>query len=380
MALCFFVFSLRTDAAITLRGINLSAAEFGHYSDFDPALNSLPGTHGIDYLYPTTDYIDYFLDQGLNSFRIPFRWERIQQTLSGNLDPTELGRLTSVVDYITNRGASVILDVHNYGRYQSGGEFKILGTTPQLDTHFADLWTRLAAPFGNRTGVVFGLMNEPHDMTTETVVGATNLALQAIRSTGAGNLVLVQGNGYSGAHSWNQNWYGTPNAQAMLDIVDPGGNLAFEVHQYANNEGIESIRYSGRTAHVESATVFPEQLAGFTDWLRTNNLRGYLGEIGTPTSDLGVQAMFNGIQFVENNADVWTGWALWAGGPWWDDPNGDSRYHLSVNPFSDGTIAPQLAVLEPFLTPVPEPDTIALMVLALATIALGYRRSRRTCP
>ena len=48
----------------------------------------------------------------------------------------------------------------------------------------------------------------------------------------ARNLILVPGNAWSGGHSWNENWYGTPNAVAMLNVVDPLDNYAYEIHQY----------------------------------------------------------------------------------------------------------------------------------------------------
>jgi len=379
-------------AGIDYRGVNLSAAAFGHYSDSDAASNHLPGVYGTDYIYPDTSYFDYYHDLGMNTFRIPFRWERIQPTLGGALDTDELARLEHVVDYVAGFGGNVILDVHNYARYSASDGMHIVGVDLANST-FSDLWTRLATTFGNRDGVIFGLMNEPHidppiSLSTERVVSFTNDALTAIRATGATNLVLVQGNGYSGGHSWEQGWYGTPNSVAMLDVVDPGHNMAFEVHQYVDNnedpatDGEDfDTDYSGTTDNVESATVAADKLVGFTNWLRTNNLRGFLGEIGTPPSDLGVQAMYNGVNFVETNSDVWLGWAVWAGGPWWDDPGVNKHYHLSVNPYPgmDGDMAPQLAVLEPFLNPVPEPAPLGLLTLAGAAALVVIIARRPGC-
>jgi endoglucanase len=36
---------------------------------------------------------------------------------------------------------------------------------------------------------------------------------------------MVPGNGWTGAHSWFQAYYGTPNASVMSGIVDPGNNF-----------------------------------------------------------------------------------------------------------------------------------------------------------
>jgi endoglucanase len=369
--------AINARAEIEYRGINLSAAAFGHYSDTDPAMNNLPGVYGIDYKYPDPGYFDYFHDLGMNTFRIPFRWERIQPTPGGALNLVELALLEATVNYATNLGANVVLDLHNYGRFITSTDVKVLGTPELPNTDLADLWTKLGTEFANREGVIFGLMNEPHDMTTENVVDFTNLALTAIRGTGANNLVLVEGNGFSGGHSWLDNWYGTSNATAMLGIA-ADANLAFEVHQYVDNNPGTDADYSGTTDNVESPTIAAEKLVGFTDWLRANNLRGFLGEIGTPDSPLGTQAMFNGINFVENNADVWLGWTLWSGGPWWDNGD-DDRYLLSLNPYEDGTPAAQIFALEPFLNSVPEPATWSLCALG-GGILLASRRFHRKRP
>lgn len=367
-------------AEIDYRGVNLSAADFGYYSPTDASQNKFPGVYGTDYVYPDDSYFDYFHSLGMNTFRIPFRWERIQPTLDGALDPAELSHLRHIVDYAASLGANVILDVHNYAHYSTPTEMRMLGTPELTDADFADLWMRLGTEFKDDSNVIFDLMNEPSDvsfkLTTEAVVSFTNSGLSAIRAAGATNLTLVEGNGYSGGHSWEQDWYGTPNSVAMLDVVDPGHNMAFEVHQYVdNNDGVDSD-YSGTTDNVESATIAAEKLAGFTDWLRANGLRGFLGELGTPASDLGVQAMYNGVNFVEQNADVWMGWTLWSGGPWWDGADDAHRYILSLNPLSDGSTAPQLAALEPFLA-VPEPGTCALVATGGLALAFAYRRRAR---
>jgi endoglucanase len=54
----------------------------------------------------------------MNTFRLPFRWERLQRSLGGVLDATELGRLKGVVSGLNNQGAVVLLDPHNYARYR----------------------------------------------------------------------------------------------------------------------------------------------------------------------------------------------------------------------------------------------------------------------
>ena len=75
-----------------------------------PGSGALPGNNGSDYVYPNPDSSAYFIGKGMTTFRLPFRWERLQRSLNGGLDSTELGRLRNTVNGITGRGAAVILD------------------------------------------------------------------------------------------------------------------------------------------------------------------------------------------------------------------------------------------------------------------------------
>ena len=89
-----------------LGGVNLAGAEFGE--------SNLPGDFGTHYTYPTHEEVDYFVGKGMNVFRLPFRWERLQLTLESPFDPVELGRLDDFVAYASGHGAWIILDPHNY--------------------------------------------------------------------------------------------------------------------------------------------------------------------------------------------------------------------------------------------------------------------------
>jgi endoglucanase len=129
--------------------------------------------------------------------------------------------------------------------------------------------------------VIFGLMNEPKGVnfggaTTEEWLTSANSAIAAIRGTGAENLVLVPGNGFTGAWSWTNppgNFYGTPNAQVMGGVVDSFNNFAYEVHQYLDADS------SGSSDDIVSETIGAERLVDFTNWLRANNARGFVRTI-----------------------------------------------------------------------------------------------------
>ena len=131
---------------------------------------------------------------------------------------------------------------------------------------FAGFLVAPGAQFAANPRVLFGLMNEPHDMPTEQWLVAANAAIAAIRAVGAQNLILVPGNAWTGAHSWSDSWYGTSNATVMRGIVDPAHNFAFEVHQYLDGDS------SGTSAQIVSPTIGSQRLASFTSWLRSQRL------------------------------------------------------------------------------------------------------------
>jgi endoglucanase len=307
---------------IPFKGVNLAGAEFG---------GNLPGIHGTDYIYPTADEVDYFMGKGMTVFRLPFRWERLQHALLAAFDAAELARMDTFVNNATGRGAYVLLDPHNYARYYGS----VIGTSPVPASAFANFWFRLASHYHNNRRVIFGLMNEPNNISTELWVSDANAAIQAIRLTGATNLILVPGNGWSGAGGWGDNWYGTPNAVAMLGITDPGNNYAYEVHQYMDSDG------SG-TNDCVSATTGSERMANFTDWLRLNHRRAFLGEFGGSSSATCLAALDDILNHLQQNSDLYLGWTYWAAGPWWGD------YFMSIEPV-DGVDRPQMGPLSKHL-------------------------------
>jgi endoglucanase len=304
-------------------GVNLAGAEFGD--------NHLPGTYNQHYTYPTRAEVDYFILKGMNTFRLPFRWERLQHQPYVNLNSTELGRIKSFVNYASSKGAYTILDPHNYARYYGD----IIGTANLPADAFADFWRKVASEFMNDSLIIFGLMNEPHTMSTEQWLAGANAAMAAIRSAGAHNLVLVPGNGWSGAHSWTNSWYGTPNSTVMKGLVDSLNNYAYEVHQYFDSNS------SGTSSTCISPTVGADRLKTFTGWLRSNNKKGFLGEFGIAGNETCYKALDNMLSYIHENQDVWLGWTYWAAGPWWGD------YMFSVEP-QGGTDRPQMAVLEKY--------------------------------
>ena len=307
-------------------GVNLAGGEF-----YDPKKIAEP-VHGKNFIYPTKRQFDYFAGKGMNIFRIGFRWETLQPAPRQPFRQAEIDRLKAVVKLATEPGHVVILNPHNYARYFG----KVVGGSEVGQDVFANFWTRLASEFRGNKKVWFGLVNEPHGMPTEQWLNAANAAIAAIRKTGADNLILVPGNGYTGAHSWLNNWYGTANGVAMLKIRDPRDNYVFEVHQYLDADS------SGTKSEVVRPTIGSERLRAFTAWCRAHKKRAFLGEFAVPVSDAGEKAIRDMLSTMEQNRDVWIGFTWWAAGAWWGD------YMFSLEP-KNGQDRPQMAYLLPHL-------------------------------
>jgi endoglucanase len=304
----------------TLRGVNLSAA------DFDPA--AVPGTFGANYTYPTTAEIDHFTAIGMTVFRLPFLWERLQHSQLAALDATELARIDQLVSYATGKGAYVLLDPHNYARYFGG----LIGQGVPASA-FADFWSKLAEHFKANDHVIFGIMNEPNTMSTEMWLADATAAIAAIRAAGATQLIFVPGNAWTGAWSWLDSWYGTANATVMLGVVDPLDNYAFEMHQY-----LDATSAGTDMANCVSATIGSERIAAVTQWLAQHQKRAFLGEFGAGTSATCLAALDDLLTYMDAHSAQWIGWTYWAAGPWW----GNAVY--SIEPVN-GRDAPQTGEL-----------------------------------
>jgi len=319
------------------RGVNLAGGAFGS--------DSLPGEYRQDYIYPNEPTIRYFLKKGMKTIRLPFRWERLQRSLYSEFDSTELQRLRERVEMITDRGGRVVLDPHNYARYQ----YEFIGTEDVPEDAFVDFWLRLSTAFRDNERVIFGLMNEPYDISAEEWLRPANEALQAIRNNDAEHLVLVPGVNWASAGSWADDSEGS-NADVLTGIEDSADNYAVEVHVYFDEDD------SGTSSDVVSPTIGIERMTDFVEWCREHGIRGFVGEFGAPATDAGDEVLRETLSYMEEDADdVFLGWTYWAAGQWWPD---DYIFGIQPDDPTDlSTEARQLTVISEFLS---NPDGVAV--------------------
>lgn len=157
-------------------------------------------------------------------------------------------------------------------------------------------------------------------MPTSLILENDQAMINAIRQAGAQQLILVPGNGFTGAQRWlnvtcSQNC--TPNADVLTAIRDPMNNFAFDMHLYFDNDT------SG--THEECTNAAPTNLAPVLGWLQQHNYTAFLSEFGAGSNANCFQTVNNTLDFMERNPQF-IGWTYWAAGPLWGD------YFLSVEP------------------------------------------------
>lgn len=69
---------------------------------------------------------------------------------------------------------------------------------------------------------------------TSLILQNDQAAINGIRSTGAAQLILAPGNGFTGGHSWTQvtGENDDPSSEWLNMLSDPLGNTAIDIHEY----------------------------------------------------------------------------------------------------------------------------------------------------
>lgn len=318
-------------------GVNMSGAEFAAV---------YPGVEGTHYGYPGYQDIEYFANKGFKLIRFPFRWERVQKTMGGELDMTEINKMKEVVSAAEQLGVYVILDLHNFGRYctESNGVdskencYALLGSRTCSSAHFNDLWQKLAKEFmGYKNLWGYDIMNEPYSMLDKTSPwqSLAQSCIYAIREIDKNTPILIEGNEYASSSKW------TNLSRDLKNLDDPSNLLIFEAHCYFDKDA--SGKYLGT---YDSEQCTPEtgvdRLRPFVEWCKENNKQGFLGEYGVPDNDeRWLVTLDNALAYLAENG---IGGTYWSAGPRW---GADA---LAVQPTENYTKdRPQMSVLSKYL-------------------------------
>lgn len=330
-------------AVVQLRGVNVSGLEGGavHGSAHPWDDSNLTTASGAD---PDFSKIAAWK---ANAVRLPLNeasWLGLTVTYANgttrNADPSHDYQATVLrtVKEANAQGLYVILDLH----WAAPGSFAPVTQNPFLDAdHSLAFWSSVASAFKNNPAVLFELFNEPYlhtpdasdgvfaatpnpnleikaggltasyYMTLSSVLTGNQVkvsyswqiagyqaALDAVRATGATNVVIMGGQGYDNDETW---WSSNPPS-------DPLKQLAMAMHCYYSGWGYDLTGSSRQFTAAQSIAVLagpgvPVVLTEVGD------------QIGSATTGAGAAGAF--ITKVAAVADA-QGWSVmaWTWNPW----------------------------------------------------------------
>ncbi|THH20388.1 hypothetical protein EW146_g998 [Bondarzewia mesenterica] len=284
---------------LTFAGVNIAGFDFGCSTDgtctASAAYPPLTQYYGADGAGQMQHFVE---DDGYNVFRLPVGWQFLtNDVLGGTLNDTNFAKYDALVQACLATGASCIIDIHNYARWNG----QIIGQGGPTNDQFAALWSSIATKYATEPKVIFGVMNEPHDVPDIIAWAASvQAAVTAIRQAGAtSQLILLPGNNWTSAATFVSNG----SADALNKVINPDGsttNLIFDVHKYLDSDNSGSVATTAKRSTprpeaenvADCVTYMSQQIAyqaansdvflGYVGWAAGNFYLTYvLGE--TPT-------------------------------------------------------------------------------------------------
>ncbi|KAB5533509.1 glycoside hydrolase superfamily [Coniochaeta sp. 2T2.1] len=307
-------------AKVQFLGVAIAGGDFGCEIDGSCPTSStqlpLKGLGGGDGAAQMNHFVK---DDQMNMFRIPISWQFLANNkLGATLDSNSLSKYDQVMQACFATGAYCMIDIHNFARWNGG----IIGQGGPTDEQFVGLWTQLATKYAANPKVVFGLMNEPHDLDINIWAETCQKVVTAIRNAGAkSQTILLPGTNFDSAATL----VSSGSAEALIAITNPDGStdgLLLDIHKYldVDNSGTHSECVTDNTAAF--ATV-----AGF---LRENGRQGLVSETGASSAASCMTTFCAQNAFINANSDVFVGLVAWAAGSF------SSSYLLSLTPTKQG--------------------------------------------
>jgi endoglucanase len=269
---------------VQLGGVNIAGFDFGCTTD---------GTCDTSRVYPASNYADqmnhFVQNDNLNVFRLPVGWQYlVNNRQDGDLDYTNFGTYDQEVQACLATGASCIIDIHNYARWNGA----IIGQGGPGNENLAKTWAQIATKYASNDRIVFGVMNEPHDVDIRAWGATVQAVVNAIRTSGAtSQIILLPGNDYTSATKFIIN----QSLDILKALTNPDGStdgLVFDVHSYLD------VDSSG--THTECVTDhILDSFAPLADALRDMGRKAMLSETGGGNTASCQQYLCNLIQFLK---------------------------------------------------------------------------------
>ncbi|KAG1790655.1 glycoside hydrolase family 5 protein [Suillus plorans] len=310
----------QTFAPLQFAGVNIAGFDFGCGTDGTciisqvvPPVYQLSGVDGLGQMQ------HFVKDDGYNVFRLPVGWQYLTYNQSTSvLNETQFSNYNMLVSDCLSTGAHCEIDIHNYARYDG----EIIGQGGPSNEVFAELWYNIASYWQNETNVIFGVMNEPHDIPNITTWAESVQA--SIREAGATTqMILLPGNNYTSAETF----VSSGSAEALGMVRNPDGtftNLIMDVHKY--------LDYDNSGTHAPCVTNnIEDSWYPLSTWLRANGRQALNTETGGGNVDSCVGYISQQIGYQAAQSDVILGYLGWSAGSFATD------YVLSEVPYYNGT-------------------------------------------
>ncbi|KAK3332392.1 glycoside hydrolase family 5 protein [Cercophora scortea] len=312
----------RENGTLLLIGVNIAGFDFGcsihgscHLSQVTPPLTSLGGVDGVGQMR------HFAKDDGMDIFRLPVGWQYlVNKKLGGDLDAENAGNYDQLVQACLATGSHCVIDIHNYARWNG----KIIGQGGPSNAQFVSLWTQLAEKYAGTDKVIFGVMNEPHDVPNiDKWVETVQAVVTAIRKAGAKTqMILLPGDDWTSAEAMARG-----SGPLLLEVKNPDGStdgLVFDVHMYLDSD-LSGTHPDCVTDNIDFA------FQPLATWLRSHKRQALTSETGGGNTSSCEKYLCRQIQFFHENADVFLGYTGWSAGAF-----NPETYHLSEVPTKKG--------------------------------------------
>ncbi len=199
---------------------------------------------------------------------------------SGSTSTSYRAQVDEFIARASELNVYVILDLHDYQKTK---------------TAHATFWSDAANRYKNNPAVLFGLLNEPHGIGWEVWRNGDSEGpgmqglLNAVRATGANNVVLA------GGGDWGYNLSGILNGYALTD-TSSGNGIVYDSHVYPWKSYIQ--RDVGNIALVHPVLLGEFGHPGTSTYLNMTGLEDY---------QKWVPRM---MEWVNTNNLHWTGWCF----------------------------------------------------------------------
>ena len=245
--------------------------------------------------------INHWKHNGANIVRLPIKWEYLQPALLGPLDATYVSEVKSVITKCNSLGLTVILDLHNFGKYNNlSSNF--------MQENMVDVWTKLVAEFNSFSAIQYDLMNEPGTtVSAATQASIYNACIAVIRAVAPTKIIHIPIRGSSGINTLFEEY------TSFISLLTLDANCLIQMHLYPDSDG------SGTHSAVISTARQIYNLSAAFKLARLKGFKLFIGEVGTGYSADSLTWIDNFFDLCAKHNDVCAGWCWWADGGTWGD-------------------------------------------------------------